>query len=104
VAAAIDKIRILSILRKSLHGAQPRMPTVNATEFQKHVGQYSDLARREPVTVTRHGRPSLVLLSAEDYERLKKIEAHGTKAVKVAKLPGATIKAMRSAKLSHLPD
>jgi hypothetical protein len=37
--------------------------------------------------VTRHGRPSLVLLSAEDYDRLKQIEQHATKAIKVSKLP-----------------
>ena len=79
------------------------MPTVKATEFQRRVGEFSDIARREPVTVTRHGRPSLVLLSAEDYGRLKEIEAHATRAIKVAKLPRATIKAMRTAGLSHLP-
>ena len=69
------------------------MPTIKATDFQKRVGEFSDIARREPVTVTRHGRPSLVLLSAEDYERLKQIEAHATRALKVTKLPRATIKA-----------
>ena len=79
------------------------MPTVSASDFQKRVGEFSDVARREPVTVTRHGRPSLVLLSAEDYERLKQIEQHATKAIKLSKLPRATIKAMKIAKLSHLP-
>jgi prevent-host-death family protein len=80
------------------------MPTINASEFQKRVGEFSDIARREPVTVTRHGRPSVVLLSAEDYERLKQIEERSTKAVKVSNLPPETIRAMRAAKLSHLPS
>jgi prevent-host-death family protein len=79
------------------------VPTINASEFQKRVGEFSDIARREPVTVTRHGRPSVVLLSAEDYERLKQIEERSTKAVKVSNLPRGTIRAMR-AKLSHLPS
>jgi prevent-host-death family protein len=79
------------------------MAIISASDFQKRVGEFSDLARREPVTVTRHGRPSLVLLSAEDYERLKQIERHATKALKVSKLPIRTIKAMKAAKLSHLP-
>jgi prevent-host-death family protein len=79
------------------------MPTINASEFQKRVGEFSDIARREPVTVTRHGRPSVVLLSAEDYERLKQIEDHATKTVKVSRLPRETIRALRAAKLSHLP-
>jgi prevent-host-death family protein len=79
------------------------MPTINATEFQKRVGEFSDIARREPVTVTRHGRPSLVLLAAEDYERLRQIEQRATKAVRVAELPPETVSTVRSADLSHLP-
>jgi prevent-host-death family protein len=79
------------------------MPITTASEFQKRIGEFSDIARREPVTVTRHGRPSVVLLSAEDYARLREIEDHATKAVKAAKLPRSTIKAMKNAKLSHLP-
>jgi len=79
------------------------MPTISASDFQKRVGEFSDVARREPVTVTRHGRPSLVLLAAEDYERLRQIEQHATRAIKVSKLPKRTIKAMKTAKLSHLP-
>jgi prevent-host-death family protein len=79
------------------------MPTTSASDFQKRVGEFSDIARREPVTVTRHGRPSLVLLAAEDYERLKQIEQHATKAIKVSKLSKRTVKAMKVAKLAHLP-
>jgi prevent-host-death family protein len=79
------------------------MPTTSASVFQKRVGEFSDIARREPVTVTRHGRPSLVLISAEDYERLKQIEQHATRAIKISKLSKRTIKAMKTAKLSHLP-
>ena len=79
------------------------MPTISASNFQKRIGEFSDIARREPVTVTRHGRPSLVLTSAEDYERLRQIEQHATTTIKVSKLSKRTIKAMKSAKLSHLP-
>jgi prevent-host-death family protein len=80
------------------------MPVINASEFQKRVGEFSDIARREPVTVTRHGRPSLVLMSAEDYERLRQIEQRMTKAVRVADLSAETIEAIRAADLSHLPS
>ena len=80
------------------------MPTINASEFQKRVGEFTDIARREPVTVTRHGRPSVVLLSAEDYERMKQIEERATKLVAVKDLPRETIRAMKKAKLSHLPS
>ncbi len=79
------------------------MPVIKASDFQRRVGEFSDIARREPVMITRHGRPSLVLISAEDYGRLKQIEAHATKAIKVSKLPRSTIKAMRAASPAHLP-
>jgi prevent-host-death family protein len=79
------------------------MLTVNASEFQKRVGEFTDIARREPVTVTRHGRPSVVVLSAEDYKRMKQIEERATKVVAVSNLPRETIRAMRAAKLSYLP-
>ena len=80
------------------------MPTVKASEFQKRVGEFSDIARREPVTVTRHGRASLVLLAAEDYERLRQIEQRTTRAVRVADLPPETVEAIRSADMSRIPD
>jgi prevent-host-death family protein len=80
------------------------MPTVKASEFQRRPGEFSDIARREPVTVTRHGRPSLVLLSAEDYARLRQIEQRATKAMRVGDLPKETIAAMLAADLSHLPS
>jgi prevent-host-death family protein len=44
---------------------------VTATEFQNAVGRYSDKALSEPVTITKQGRDHLVLLSAEEYERLR---------------------------------
>jgi prevent-host-death family protein len=47
------------------------MRTVSAAEFQKHLGQYQDAALRQPVAITRHGREHLVLLSADEYRRLK---------------------------------
>jgi prevent-host-death family protein len=80
------------------------MAITNASEFQKRVGEFSDIARREPVTVTRYGRPSLVLISAEDYARLRQIEQRVTRSVRVVDLPRETIDAIRTADLSHLPE
>ncbi|HEX5318787.1 MAG TPA: type II toxin-antitoxin system Phd/YefM family antitoxin [Stellaceae bacterium] len=48
------------------------MITVTATEFQQHVGRYQDEALTQPVTITRNGRERLVMLSAEEYRRLKR--------------------------------
>jgi prevent-host-death family protein len=45
---------------------------VTASEFQQSVGALCDKARREPVIITKHGRDSLVVMSAEEWERLKR--------------------------------
>lgn len=45
---------------------------VSATEFQNAVGRYSDKALSEPVTITKQGRDHLVLLSADEYARLRR--------------------------------
>lgn len=47
------------------------MVSVTSAEFQKGFGRYREVAQREPVTITSYGRESLVLLSAEEYRRLK---------------------------------
>ncbi len=44
---------------------------VTAAEFQNAAGRYSDKALSEPVTITKQGRDHLVLLSAEEYARLR---------------------------------
>lgn len=43
---------------------------VTSTDFQQNVGTYSDAAQREPVIITNHNRDRLVLMSAQDYQRL----------------------------------
>ncbi len=50
------------------------MPPVRVTsaEFQREVGRYADIALSQPVTVTRNGRDRTVMISAEEYQRLKR--------------------------------
>jgi prevent-host-death family protein len=45
---------------------------VSSAEFQKKFDALSDQARTEQLTITRNGRDELVLLSIEEYERLKR--------------------------------
>ena len=47
------------------------MLKVSAAEFQRNIGRYQDIALREPIAVTRNGRESCVLLSMDEYRRLK---------------------------------
>lgn len=46
------------------------MRTVSAKEAKARFGQLIDIARREPVTIEKHGRPVAVIISIEDYEEL----------------------------------
>ena len=48
------------------------MLKVSAADFQRNIGRYQDLALRSPVAVTRNGRESCVLISTEEYNRLKR--------------------------------
>ncbi len=50
------------------------MVTVTAAELQKQFGRYRETAIKEPVSITHHGRESLVMLSAEEYKRLKALD------------------------------
>jgi prevent-host-death family protein len=48
------------------------MVTVTAAEFQRNIGRYQDVALTQPVTITRNGRERTVMISAEEYRRLKR--------------------------------
>jgi len=50
------------------------MVSVTSTEFQNNVGRYNDVAMREPVKITKQGRDTLILLSVEEYNRMKQLE------------------------------
>jgi prevent-host-death family protein len=45
---------------------------VSTAEFIKNYGTLADEALREPVTITKNGRDRLVVLSVEEYARLKR--------------------------------
>jgi prevent-host-death family protein len=45
---------------------------VTASEFQQAFDALSDKARREPVVITENGRDSLVVISADEWERLRR--------------------------------
>lgn len=50
------------------------MQTMSAKDAKDGFGRLIDLARMEPVTVEKHGRPVVVVMAVEEYERLKNIE------------------------------
>lgn len=44
---------------------------VTSADFLKNYGELSDRALSEPVTITRNGRDRLVVISVDEYARLK---------------------------------
>jgi len=51
---------------------------IPATEFITKVGTYMDAVRSGPVAVTSHGREKVILLSPEEYRRLRDSSVSGT--------------------------
>ena len=48
------------------------MVRVSSGELQRKIGHFQDLALVQPVTITNNGRDRLVMMSAEEYRRLKR--------------------------------
>ena len=76
---------------------------VTASEFQQAFGALSDKARHDPVVITKHGRDSLVVMAAEEWERLRRRDRRAGLA---AELSEEWVEAVRLAKVpdefSHL--
>lgn len=52
--------------------ATKELVRVSAAEFQRNLGAYRDMAKTGPVAITENGSEQAVLLSAEEYYRLKR--------------------------------
>ena len=69
---------------------------VTSSEFQQAFGSLSDKARHEPVVITKHGRDSLVVMAAEEWERLRRRDR---RVGLTSELPDEWIEAVRNAKV-----
>ena len=68
----------------------------SAAEVARNFGRFKELAQRTPVEVTSHGRDSVVLLSAEEFARLKALDDR--QALYAHELPAEMRKALKAAK------
>lgn len=75
--------------------------TVTAAEVSKNFGAYQDAAVREPVIITKNGRPRTVLLAYEDFMRLSRRER---RVQLTSELSDAEIEAVESAELTVVGD
>jgi hypothetical protein len=78
---------------------------VSSTEFGKEVGRYQDLALTQPVVVTRNGRDRTVMISTEEYQRLKRRDRY---VFAVGELPDEIVEATAQSEMdsrhSHLDE
>lgn len=72
------------------------MVRVTAAQLAKQFGAYAEKAQREPVTITRHGRDSLVLMSSETFEQMK-AAYYAPKHYYAWELPDEIVKAIEEA-------
>ena len=49
------------------------MKSVTALEAKTRFGEVLEAAQRQPVSITRNGRPSAVMISAESYPRRQRM-------------------------------
>ena len=70
---------------------------VSSAEFLKNYGRLADTALTEAVTITRNGRDRLVLVSVDEYERLKRRDR------RVVKLEDFTDEEMELIAKSEMP-
>ena len=69
---------------------------VSSTEFDKEVGRYQEAALRQPVMVTRDGRDRTVMISAEEYYRLKRRDR---RMIATEDMPSELVEAVRNARM-----
>ena len=75
--------------------------TVTAAEVSKNFGAYQDAAVREPVVITKNGRPRTVLMAYEDFVRLSKRDR---RVQRTAELSDAEIAAVETAEMTPDPE
>ena len=64
------------------------MRTLTAKDAKYGFGRLIDLARAEPVAVAKHGRPVVVVMAVEEFERLKELDAPKTARAASLKVTG----------------
>ncbi len=50
------------------------MPRVSSTDLSNRLDQYQDEALKRPIIITKNNRERLVMLSIEEYRRLKQLD------------------------------
>lgn len=78
---------------------------VTTAEFIKGYGALADKALTEPVTITKNGRDRLVVVSAEEYERLRRRDRRAFRAEELSETDITLVaKGHMAAEHAHLDE
>ena len=80
------------------------MREVPATEFARNFGQYREIAQREPVAVTSHGRAMGYFVSAVEFEEMQRLKAYVRRSRAVSDLSHDEIEQMTAGRMSAEHD
>ncbi len=72
------------------------MIRVSSAEFQRQIGRYQDLALTEPVVISSRGRDRMVMISMEEFERLR---SSSRRAIALEEFTDEDIKALEAAEV-----
>ena len=77
------------------------MIKVTAAEFQRHFGRYQDEALTQAVAITRNGRERVVMISVDEYRRLKR---RSREVIKVEDLSAAEVAEIATGRMDPRHD
>jgi prevent-host-death family protein len=80
------------------------MREVPATEFTRNFGQYREIAQREPVAVTSHGRPTGYFISPVEFEEMQRLKAYVRRSRAVADLTEQEIDQIAASRMAPEHD
>lgn len=80
------------------------MREVPATEFTRNFGQYREIAQREPVAVTSHGRATGYFVSAVEFEEMQRLKVHARRSRAVVDMTKGEIEQMAASRMAPEHD
>jgi prevent-host-death family protein len=82
----------------------PVMITITSTEAQNRFGEMLDIVQREPVTITRRGRPLAFIISPDELNKLFSSQKRRDEAVSAYEAYMNTVKTKISPVANELTD
>jgi prevent-host-death family protein len=80
------------------------MREVPATEFTRNFGRYREIAQREPVAVTSHGRATGYFVSAVEFEEMQRLKASSRRSRAVVDFTPEEIDQVTAGRMSSAHD